>query len=851
MRKIFLLSLAVLSGWCEARASLPAGYTELPYVESTGANQWIYTDYVPEWNHRIVVKFRVNQVGTWQSPGVFCARGTANNDRGYCLRFAQGGSSRPNLPGQIELFTGGWAMQSGYYLDLNTDCEVDVNYSQKKWRIDVGGEASEMSTRDHITFTAGSSLAIFCHHTLGDSLGKKSTVADSNYLNGRIYYLRAYDDNGDLIHEFVPACNEHAAAASERLGLYDTVAQKFWPNCSSVGLATDPSFAFTRTVDRAQYDSDEAAGAALLAAISATEAGERVKITAGTVAAPHIYKISAPVVLAETAAVLFGDSGNAAEAIIDAGGVSAGVVATGANCRVTGLTVRNAIGYDAGTAVHGGGLALLGDGCYASNCVVSACRNERLDATKNALGGGVSLKNSSLYDTLVCDCSVGGVAYNQYGGGVYVEATADAYAPVVSNCVVTACAATNTVSLGAAWGGGIALKSNIGLTADVLVCDCKVATNFVTACGGGIAILEYSAGTTKIINCEISGNEIDSQPERTSETHRMSGSGIHSSVAATIQGCRIKGNRADAPYKYWLFGAAVRMSGGELKDCVLEENESNSFASGLAVSQGAGVSVTGCAFRGNANSSTSPGGAMYIDRPTSDMLVADSYFVANTTEGAGGAVYSTFNTEVELRLRNCLVTGNTGARGILTFKSGGTSNPSSFCVENCTVVSNTCGQSAIWPDVWNGSKSYENVHVLGCVVLWNGIKAFYNSMTDVKYSCYSITDSGTSDASYADDSNVIYDSSKPLFVDAASGDYRPTKGSQLRDKVPRQSWMGDGKKNPDSVYDLGSGYEVMPVGRYGVTVNRVNAVPRRFGDAADIGCSEYWQEPSGLILIFR
>lgn len=845
MRKIIMLSLVMLSGWCAAQASLPSGYTELPYVESTGANQWIYTDYVPEWNHRIVVKFMVKQVGTWNFPGVFCARGTANNDRGYSLQFAQGGSSRPNLLGQIYLFTGGYAKQSEYYLDLNTDCEVDVNCSLKKWRIDVAGEATEMSTRDHPTFTAGSSLAIFCHHTLGGDLGKTSTVANDNYLNGRIYYLRAYDGNGSLIHEFVPACDEHAAAASERLGLYDTVDQKFWPNCSSTGLATDPSFVFIRTVDRAQYDSDEAAGAALLAAVGATEAGERVKITAGSVAAPHIYKISAPVVLAETATVLFGDSGNAAEAIIDAGGTSAGVVATGANCRITGLTVRNAIGYDAGTAVHGGGLALLGDGCYASNCVVSACRNERLDATKNALGGGVSLKNSSLYDTLVRDCSVGGVAYNQYGGGVYVEASNAAYAPVISNCVVTACAATNTVSLGAAWGGGIALKSTVG----ALVCDCKVATNFVTACGGGIAILANSAGTTKILNCEISGNEIDSQPERTAETDRMSGSGIHSSVAATIQGCRIKGNRAEAPRKYWLYGAAVRMAGGELTDCVLEENVSNSIAAGLAVVSGAGVSVTGCVFRGNTNSSAYYGGAMYIDKPTSNMLVADSYFVANTAVGYGGVVYGTFSTEVELRLRNCLVAGNTGAQGILTFKSANSSNSSSFCVENCTVVSNTCGQATIWPDVWNGSKSYENVHVLGCAVLENSIKAFHDSMTDVTYSCYSRADSGTSDANYADDTNVIYDSSKPLFVNAATGDYRPSKGSQLRDQVPLQSWMGDGSK--DSFLDMGSGFEVASVGRYGVTVNRVNAVPRLYGDKADIGCSEYWQQSSGFILFVR
>ena len=164
-------------------------------------------------------------------------------------------------------------------------------------------------------------------------------------------------------------------------------------------------------------------------------------------------------------------------------------------------------------------------------------------------------------------------------------------------------------------------------------------------------------------------------------------------------------------------------------------------------------------------------------------------------------------------------------------------------------MSNTCGQATIWPDVWNGSKSYENVHVLGCAVLENSIKAFHDSMTDVTYSCYSRADSGTSDANYADDTNVIYDSSKPLFVNAATGDYQPSKGSQLRDQVPLQSWMGDGSK--DSFLDMGSGFEVASVGRYGVTVNRVNAVPRLYGDKADIGCSEYWQQSSGFILFVR
>ena len=60
--------------------------------------------------------------------------------------------------------------------------------------------------------------------------------------------------------------------------------------------------------------------------------------------------------------------------------------------------------------------------------------------------------------------------------------------------------------------------------------------------------------------------------------------------------------------------------------------------------------------------------------------------------------------------------------------------------------------------------------------------------------------------------------------------------------------MGDGSKK--STRDMGSGFEVASVGKYGVTVNRVNAVPRLYGSAADIGCCEY-QGQSGFILFVR
>ena len=57
--------------------------------------------------------------------------------------------------------------------------------------------------------------------------------------------------------------------------------------------------------------------------------------------------------------------------------------------------------------------------------------------------------------------------------------------------------------------------------------------------------------------------------------------------------------------------------------------------------------------------------------------------------------------------------------------------------------------------------------------------------------------------------------------------------------------MGDGRKN--FVQDMGAGYVIGSLGKYGVTVGRLESKPRRSGSASDIGCSEFWFAP-GLLL---
>ena len=98
-------------------------------------------------------------------------------------------------------------------------------------------------------------------------------------------------------------------------------------------------------------------------------------------------------------------------------------------------------------------------------------------------------------------------------------------------------------------------------------------------------------------------------------------------------------------------------------------------------------------------------------------------------------------------------------------------------------------------------------------------------------------------------SNRNYDSSKPLFQDLLGGDLRPAENSQLLNGVPAAAWMGNWNEHSAS-RDLGAGYELRPVGTYGMDVVWTDTSPRLSGGAADIGCFERWMPP-GFILLFK
>lgn len=434
--------------------------------------------------------------------------------------------------------------------------------------------------------------------------------------------------------------------------------------------------------------------------------------------------------------------------------------------------------------------------------------------------------------------TVNGKANGELGGGVYAlwnDGVAEEWRTIISNCVIACCAATNDYN-GIGQGGGIYLTAS--QAGGPLLCDSLITGNRAGQYGAGAFVPQNKKAT--IVRCEFSENAIDPKSYLTADV-AGGGTAIASLGTVDIAGCRIKGNRGTVPGSYQLHNSAVRLQGSAstMTDCDLDGNYGYQYGAALSLRSLSGMVVSNCVFRGN--SCEGQGGVLYTDNmPAGDTLITDCYITGNaSTANCLIKCFPKANGAANIRLRNSLVTDN-DCSGVLYYNSAKTDQTVQMTVENCTVVSNRCS-STVFTREYNENAAC--MAFTGSVILFNkNASVFANYLTNVTYCCSSQFQSPV------DASNIYYDSSKPLFEDVANGNFRPARGSQLCDVVPAAAWMGDCSKK--STRDMGSGFEVASVGMYGVTVNRVNAVPRLYGSAADIGCCEY-QGQSGFILFVR
>ena len=518
------------------------------------------------------------------------------------------------------------------------------------------------------------------------------------------------------------------------------------------------------------------------------------------------------------------------------------------NCHVLNLSDKH---------VRGAGLCAIDSDCR--NFTISDCSivdNERTTIpTTVFFGGGAYLSDTAFFDSVVTNCvlsrqnntrqgSTNGKADAELGGGVYAESTSasEEYRTVISNCVIACCAATNDYN-GIGQGGGVYLSGS--KAGGPLLCDSLITGNRAGQHGAGAFVASNSKAT--IARCEFSGNAIDPKSYQMNGSAMANiangGTAIASLGTVDIAGCRIKGNRGTVPGSDTTrHNSAGRLEGSAstMTDCDLDGNYG--YQCGAALSLGAlnGLVVSNCVFR--SNRCEDRGAVFYTDGMSAgDTLITDCYIMGNTSTKNLIGFDPTANGGANACLRNSLITDN-DCTGVIFYRCGTTDLSVHMTVENCTVISNRCSDFTFTSNAANPM----GLAFVGSVILFNK-KAngwdFLDKMTNMSYCCSSRFRAPT------DASNIVYDPSKPLFEDMANGNFRPARGSQLCDVVPKAAWMGDGSKK--SVLDMGTGYEVASVGKYGVTVNRVNAVPRLYGGVADIGCCEYWQQSSGFILFVR
>ena len=312
-------------------------------------------------------------------------------------------------------------------------------------------------------------------------------------------------------------------------------------------------------------------------------------------------------------------------------------------------------------------------------------------------------------------------------------------------------------------GGGV---YNSGM---LLLTNCTVTGNGAADDGGGV----YNSGTLTLTNCTITEN-----------TSVDDGGGIYSYYGTLIlTDCTIAGNDSG----YW--GGGICNSSGTLTLTNSIVSENTSRYSGGGIRNSGMLILANCTIVGN-GSKTDDGGGIYNSSGT--LTLTHCMITENTAENDGGGIY---NSSGRLRLIDCAITENTSVDD-----GGGIYNGGTLTLTNCAVTDNTsvddgggiynydgtqtltnCTVAGNDSGYWGGGicsySSSSETNLYNTIVAQNTASVYGNDIYSGSLYAYNTLSSFTNwtDSSYCE----VYDSSRPLFADAAAGgDYTLAPGSQ-------------------------------------------------------------------------
>lgn len=209
-------------------STLPSGYTELLYIESTGT-QYIDTGFKPNSNTRVVMVF---DSITNQQEFYFGARSSMSGSDSFACCFARNTSKLRDDYGSLRFVS-----------DIKPSGKITVN--KNKNVTSFSGSSINETTHTHTasTFSCPYNLYLMGCNTAGTA---------NDLATMKLYSCSIYD-NGSLVYNLVPCKNE-----SNVIGLYNTISGAFYGNAGTRSLLgyEKESYDLTKSIPSADSLSD-------------------------------------------------------------------------------------------------------------------------------------------------------------------------------------------------------------------------------------------------------------------------------------------------------------------------------------------------------------------------------------------------------------------------------------------------------------------------------------------------------------------------------------------------------------------------------------------------------------------
>ena len=194
-------------------------YTALKYIKDNG-DALIITSIKPVGTETVRFKFVPTAIASGNNECIYCARYTTNKGKTMNKQFCV---FRLDNHFRIDRNSTQSNCTTTMPLVPNTEYSVAADYSAGT--VSINGISQSFNTAVNTdSYEPGSVLVILASHTQAQNGAVTSTSTFGNLSTGYLYYLQIYSSAGVLEHNFMPAKNSSGTS-----GLYDTVAQTFYP----------------------------------------------------------------------------------------------------------------------------------------------------------------------------------------------------------------------------------------------------------------------------------------------------------------------------------------------------------------------------------------------------------------------------------------------------------------------------------------------------------------------------------------------------------------------------------------------------------------------------------------------